>query len=243
MRNTVPLPLRRTQAGFTLIELMVAMIVGMILMMVLANLFIDAVGNVDAMLNKAQLNRQARAMFDELALGGFRKGVNATAAYTTGDTIATDVNYNYIFGLRGRIPTTGHSGIGWALPSRLMSGTSAAGPWLYTLGLTPTDAFFYTLSSTEQDSDVLSSDSVPAITVTCTDINQPDYGCSSGQTISVTGYLRMDPVFPPATSGTILEIVFDLYNPEVYGNGHIADDEISTVYWTAFTSLIDQVPP
>ncbi len=237
---TSMLPLRHhSQTGFTLIELMMSMTIGLILMMVLASLFIDAIGNADAMMNKAELNRQARMMFDIVALGGFRTGVNISTSSAV--TPATDVNYKYIFGLRGR--NNVEKGDGWSIPSDLRSGVSAWGPPQDTFGLPPTDAAISSFSQTVQESDVLSSDTVPTVTVTCTGTNQPVFGCVTGQDMNVTGYLRMTTPNTRGFSQNIQEVVFDLYNPLFYGNNHVADDEISTVYWTALTNLIDQVPP
>lgn len=244
---------RRQQAGFTLIELMVAMTISLVLMMVLTSLFIDAMGNADSMMNKVALNQQARMMFDSVALGGGRLGINSMQGTVTTQT--ADVSYNYIFGLRGRAPLGG-AGTGWARQATLMMGTSATGPYQYTLGVTPNNTAYYSLANTynltalQLEYDVLSSDPVlavlpsdpdPGVPVTCTGVNQPVYGCSTvGDTVHVTGYLRMEPL--PTTLTNVQELAFDLYNARFYGNNHVADDEISTVYWTAFTSLVDKVP-
>jgi len=235
MRMT-EVPKWRRQAGFTIIELMVAMTVGMILLLVASGLFFDALRVADSMLNQAQLNRQAREMFDLLALGGYRRTVNDKLGTVT--TVQADVDYNYLFGLRGRIKTAQTLKSGWNRPSKFMTKTTdVSHTSTYRLALSPNEDESYNFS----DSVVLSSDEEAAVTLTCISTTDPVGDCT-GTTATVTGNLRIEPAAEARTVPNIQTIALELINAKYYEPGRAMENEVTSVYWTAFTNLIEVVP-
>jgi len=237
------------ERGFTLIELMVAMTVGMILMMALSAIFFESLRNADIMLSQARLNRQAREMFDMMALGGHRIGVNVKTGTAGAISDATaDVDYNYVFGLRGRqhtnaVPSAARTG--WNAPSTLMA-VDTAGNKLYQAALYPNAA---TTPKAIDPRAILYSDSIPNVSVDCTGTSQPIADCSSNTSLSVQGFLRMDSSdmnYDNGAGTNITGVVFDLFNAENIRNGTtasgVASDEMFSVYWTAFVSIIDNPP-
>ena len=232
----------RRRGGFTLIELMVAMTVGMILMTALTTLFLDSLHMADVLLNQAQLNRQAREMFDLLALGGYRTKVNVKASTASGVGDSQPVDYNYIFGLRGRSVSASLTSTtsGFYPPKKFMAASGATTPVpYYRLELSPYGDQYPTDGVDE--SAVLLSDREVSVTVTCTASDTP-VGACSGTTAAVTGYLRIEP--QQETSRDILNVeplALDLINARYYDPTQTlqVQSDVSTVYWSAFTNLVD----
>lgn len=126
------------QAGFTVIELMVAGTVGLLLMTVLMTIVFDAMRTAEIFQRQIALNQAAREMFDILALGGTRKDVNCESG------CATRYQHEYVFGVRGRAATaSGHPAGMPPLPSNATTLTSVFATVLPAVGSVNADARSY----------------------------------------------------------------------------------------------------
>lgn len=240
---------KHIQHGFTIIELMVSMTVGLLLMSVVGGIYFNAVRDATALVNRISMSRQAREMFDLLSMGGFSNGSNNTT-YTQ----------NYIFGIHGRISGTTTSP-GWEPPSSIMAlDSSSADQTLYRLGLSnnnlgpqanPTDTAYNRPIMTSEIGSIGGADGV---SVNCDNANDPVINCASaGQSEKLRGYLRSDIDF---SSGSVYRdaiinttrMPIMLVNPYVYGalvtnnsNNHGSEDVYDT-YWTAMINLVEIAP-
>lgn len=245
---------RALQGGFTIIELMVAMTLGLMLMSILGAIYFNSIQTVDALTHKIGMNRQAREMFDILSMGGARSGINI---YSAGGQSLD--NHNYIFGIRGRrLSGTATSPDGWGLPSGIITrDVSKTEPILYRLGLSSDDA----APAVGTNSPILSSEigavasSSEGVPVSCTDDYDPVWECASGQTVTLRGYLRSD--VNPSVDGIsdiantrkltrrFAIMVVDPYMYNLSKNQNrlgIMDDQIYDVYWSAFLPKVEYHP-
>lgn len=257
---------RDAQQGFTLIELMTALVLASIVALAVTAVLFDSVRFGEELTSQVNLNRQAREMFDLLALGGRQNCTNVnssatgcTAPYPTlnsDDTGSNDVgtaqNHVYSFGLRGRNPaiSTASSGValidnGTGLIKNLMARDGSATPVrLYRLQLPPAAATRNSSTAGEPPDFTLLSARSQSIAVTCTSadttelVGEPVQGCSeAGATVTVTGYLRADPNLATAGFDQTKSVVLDLYDPvRVSGRTPAPTLGTSTRYWNAFTS-------
>ncbi len=239
---------RHRESGFTLIELMVAMTIGMIVIMAATELFLDAVGVANTLERQATLNRQAREMYDILSLGGHRIGINVTNSNASvvdplGNYDA-DVNYHYIFGLRGRFWQTSTGRMGWSFQTSLME-VSASGALLYKLALYPTNKT--PTQITIPSYVIIDSDQITETTFNCNAQYDPLIECASDSTTpTMYGYFRSDSSAPPSGPHAVQSVVFDLFDPVYYSPAQLvneAEEDRRTVYWTAYASEIDRTPP
>lgn|GEM_PF-4589420 len=239
---------RARQAGFTVIELMVALTISLLLMVVLFGLWLDAIHNTAWVNTQVNLNRQAREMFDMLAFGRRVEGMNVkvpVSPYTVNSAAAAD--YNYVFGLRGRHTTT-TSTSGFDAPCSgatggtdcLMAKSGDATPVaLYRLVL-PSNG----LSTADEGppAGALISEAVLPIALSCAAAGEPLVECtSSGGTLTANGFLRGAPAFALVDNGVlggVREITLPLIDPWATNNPELSLYQISEVYWTAFNLYV-----
>ena len=237
--------LRASQAGFTLIELMVALTVGSILMLVVVGLFFDLFRSADFLLTKVRLNQEAREIFDFAAMGGTRSNVNV-AAGTPGiinDPTSDDVDYDYLFGLRGRASNTsnslctntGNPDCGWGWQQSMMAVDGSA-----------IEHYRFLLSPNSESPNIddlnayLVSSEIPDFSVSCRDVDIPLDDCTAGGTgdgIVVKGYLASDP--NPSSATRIVPITVNLIDIVRTSGAIYVVDEITSAYWNAFTLNVD----
>lgn len=134
------------QAGFTIIELMVAGTVGLLLMTVLMTIIFDAMRTAEILQRQIALNQAAREMFDILALGGTRDDVNCE------DNCTTRYQHEYVFGVRGRATTA--SGNPAGLTSDPTTLTSSHATVLPSTSSTTDGRFYWVLPSSIDDGTV-----------------------------------------------------------------------------------------
>jgi Tfp pilus assembly protein PilW len=211
------------QAGFTVIELLVASTLGLGLMVVVSSIFFDAVRIADGLRSQLALNRDARVMFEILAYGAVQSGFNNTPA-----------TQDYVFGLRWR-RSSGASGTGWGAPSSLIETTGGGTQREYRLALSPTDA-----APDGPPAGTLRSQEIPGFDVTCTGVDTPVQGCSSGSTKRMKGYLQRDPGL--TSTGRLREVTLNLLDPYGISIKSATQLDISAIYWTVFTLNVDQNP-
>lgn len=248
---------RIKESGFTIIELMVSMTVGLLLMSIIGGIYFSAVQSASQISSRISLNRSAREMFDIVAYGGYNGNANTTTATLT---TATVDEHNYIFGINGR-DNGATTRSGWTVPSSLMTlnSTGTATPETYFLGLSPSDEGPEIGSSgtVAANSPIVSSETAASVgssagvSVTCSDSvpGDPIEGCSSGETRYVRGNLRGDvhlgvPAVTDTDAGT-KHITLLVMNPQSFNlkeNLHRADiteDGVFDTYWTAFAPLVE----
>jgi len=245
----------KAQRGFTIIELMVAMTVGLLLMSVLGAIYLSAMRTMDTVLQRISMNRQAREMFDILAMGGARPTANINNTSTgTVTTPASVDNHNYAFGIRGR-STHAVTRTGWSVPTHIM--TLVNGVEQYTLGL-PSNGGNpeTTVASADYSNPIVSSEYVGdgnGITVTCADTDSPIGGCAQNQTSTLHGYLRSNINLTNArdvngTNIVAIRLALLLVNPYSYNilfnnnKTDITTTDVYDVYWTAFRPMVESHP-
>lgn len=218
---------------------MVASTVSLILMLALLSIILEAIQTAEGMHTRVMMNQEAREIFDVLAFGGPKTGVN--------NTPTASVDHNYSFGLRGRRDGT-LSG-GWAEPQAQGSGQpgspGALMAWnadhtarLYRFALPAGDAWADGLPSTG-----FYSQPINALEMACTSVSQPVQDCAgSTGSVTVAGKLRADPGVG-ARSYTNLtslrEVVLQIFDPFSTKNTRASFSEVSGVYWTSFTMNVD----
>lgn len=246
---------RAAQRGFTLIELMVSMTLVLVLATALGGILLDTQRNIDAVISQLALNREARGIYEMLALGGHRTGVN-DAAGTVNPPAGALVDFNYVFGLRSRVPnSTATPFEGWIAPKinattnvaelDLTNGTART----YRFALSPrgTTPDLTTFSGqVESQSPVLLDEGIiNGVTVPCTGADLPLKGCSTGTTVTSSGFLQDDPVSDQLLySGTAhYGIAFRLIDPRRLGSPTAYQNDFSSTYWFVFRSVLPPSSP
>jgi len=245
---------RNDQSGFTIIELMVAMTVGMMLMAILGGIYFNSVQTAGGLVDRINMNRQAREMFDILAMGGARENANI---YSSPDYTKRD-NHQYIFGLRGRYKdAAAGADLDWRVPENLISDespTDATVVLSYKLGLSRDNLKpFENSSHIPFNEPILSSDigGTSGVSISCGGDSDPISGCTAGNSVTSRGYLRAGISLtstPVETNAGTLRIPLMLINPNAYylsksiGRVGITDDQIYDTYWTAFRPLVEYHP-
>lgn len=256
----------KISAGFTIIELLVAMTIGSVLMVAVLGALFHSLQFGDAMVGKTIMNAEARSIFDVYSMGGVqRECVNDQNAPVSCPTPAVVDNsgltddHDYLFGIRGRSRSLGAGGdSGFAVISDSDSDAATVGALmavdsnnarLYRATLPPSGQVRAgPTGSQPPDYSLLSSD-LTGVTVTCTDTDQasggnvtaigyPLQGCSAvGAQLTVSGHLRADPFFDEDNDvGTVL---IDLLYPVGTLQNNVTDLDVRSRYWGAFTLNVD----
>lgn len=225
------------QVGFTVIELMVASTVSLILMLTLMSIVLQAVQTAEGMHARIMMNQEAREIFDILAFGGPKVGINNTT-----------VTHDYSFGLRGR--RNGALNGGWAEPGAQNAGAPGVlGALMAWDANGATRLYRFALSASEASANGLPSSGfysqpINAIQMTCIADSQPVQGCTDANgTVAVTGRLQADPsvrVPPLARLVRLREVALQIFDPFSSLNKRASFSEVSGVYWTGFTMNVDQ---
>lgn len=221
---------RVQQAGFTIIEYMVASTVGLILMLVIGGVLIDNLRTADEISSRIALNRHAREIFDLLAFGARQTGANATP-----------IAFDSVFGLRGRTSASPGSASGWYIPDHYMARDgNGTGDRRYRFALPFTGA-----DPDNSGDDELLAEQIGNVTVACSATDVPLQECTVPlQIAGVAGFLRADPdVSKPASAANrVTELTLQLIDPRRLNlNGAYRSDEYE-ILWTAFWSLVTKVP-
>jgi len=246
---------RSIQSGFTIIELMIAMTVGMLLMAILGGIYFNSVQTAGGLVDRINMNRQAREMFDILAMGGAGTDVNIyEASHTKRD------NHNYIFGLRGRVSNNAKSSdVNWRVPENIMSDASinSTPDISYKLGLSlDNESPLENMGNSAHNKPILSSEAggSAGYAIFCSKDEEPVGGCVKDEQRSLRGFLRSGVVLLSGGNPIIesdantLRIPLMLINPNAYylsesiGRVGITDDQIYDTYWTAFRPLVEYHP-
>jgi len=245
----------KDQRGFTIIELMVAMTVGLLLMSVLGAIYFSAMRTMDTVLQRISMNRQAREMFDILAMGGARPTADINNTNTGLVTTPASVdNHNYAFGIRGR-STHVVNRTGWSVPTHIMTLVDGVGQ--YSLGL-PSNGGDpeSTVAFAGYSNPIVSSEYVGVgngITVNCVDDDSPIGGCTQNQVLTLHGYLRSDITLANTrdvngTNNVAIRFALLLINPFSYNillnnnKTDITTTDVYDVYWTAFRPMVESHP-
>lgn len=228
---------RKDQSGFTLIELLVASTVGLILMLSVGAVLSDTLRSADAVSSRIDVNRHAREIFDIMALGGSVPGANTTA-----QEAASLLNFNYVFGLRGR-SNVGTPSPPWTFPTQFMVWNNGATNRHYRFALS--------VNSSAPNEGVaaavyrLLAEEIRPVTASCTDYNLPLAGCAAaGDTVAdVRGFLRAEPQFEKTNIvNSVVEIGFQLTDPRRLNSPRLLLTGDKTPYWTAFTAVQGKAP-
>lgn len=249
---------RNDQSGFTIIELMIAMTVGMMLMAILGGIYFNSVQTASGLVDRINMNRQAREMFDILAMGGARVDANKYTASTN----YLD-NHHFIFGIRGRYKIgASDSQAQFSVPGNIIldsSATDASITLSYKLGLAnntvTADKYKGPLERTPSpDTPITSSEigGADGVALTCKGERDPVGGCVGTEQAILRGFLRagLNISVPSSfeTNAGTLRIPLMLINPNAYylsksiGRVGITDDQIYDTYWTAFRPLVEYHP-
>lgn len=225
---------RERQAGFTLIELMLAGTLTLMLMLAVGATLSDTLRSADAVNSQIAVNRHAREIFDIMALGGHVTDANTNAS------ASLVLDHHYVFGLRGRSVSAG--GTAWSVPDRLMVRDSTDATRRYRFALSRTDA-------DPNDGTVpdhrLMAEEIRDVTATCTDYNLPLVGCGAiGDTITpVRGFLRADPQIVAYTQAKgMVELGLQLTDPDWLNAPRAFSTGGIVPFWTAFNALQGTAP-
>jgi len=249
----------RIQDGFTIIELMVAMTVGMMLMVVLGGIYFDSVRQAESITQKLTMNREAREIFDIISMGGRRDSINSHAS----DTNIPD-KHDYIFGLRGRkyYPGASHPPgdyPSWGVPDSILAiNSSLPSKTLFRVGLPRnTDVPEVDTSDPLKSNSPITSSEYQSgndgISATCTDVDFPFSGCeNAGDVIVIRGYVRMDVKYNDTALkddlSSSLNLPILLVNPTIYDLAYnrslpgTSKDDAFDIYWTAIHPMVGDVP-
>ena len=212
----------REERGFTLIELLVASTVGLLLVLIVTGILMDAFRFATLLSARVSLNQEGRVAADMLGLGGPQAGINNTPAIQ-----------DFTFGLMGR-QSTGAGGTGWAPPSGLMALNGTSTP-LYRLVLPPDDS-----APDPSPTGSLFGPSRPTFTIDCDGADDPVGGCTSAATATLSGRLRSSPGI--VSTGRVREITLRFIEPYVLSNRFGSLDDSTITFWTGVLLLVDDHP-
>lgn len=224
----------RRQGGFTLIELMVASMTGLILMVALGGILSDTVRTAESLTSRIAVNRHAREIFDLLSFGSYH--TNPSGA-TIGNSGVPE--FDYVFGLRSRYGAQPGGSASWSYPKGFMVRDVDQTTRRYRFAL-PRDGEL----PDGPPAEAVLTESIQDVSVVCTDTNLPLEGCSAGNTFTgVRGFLAFDPkIQPPSGPVEVGEIAFRLADTRRLGAVRSFRTDATEVYWTAFTALQQQAP-
>lgn len=224
----------RRQGGFTLIELMVASMTGLILMVALGGILSDTVRTAESLTSRIAVNRHAREIFDLLSFGSYHPNIDTKSAGNGGV-----LDFDHVFGLRSRNSGSPGATTVWGYPSAFMVRDVDQTTRRYRFALPhngpPPDG---------PPTEAVLAESIQDVSVTCTDLDLPLRGCWPGSTFTgVRGFLAYDPHAQlPAGPLGVGEIAFRLADTRRLGAVRSFRTDATEVYWTAFTALQQQAP-
>ena len=252
---------RAGQEGFTLIELMVATTLVVILMTGVGGVLVDTQRNIEAVVSQISLSREARGIFDMLALGGYRNNINM-ASVSPVTSINNSEDFNYVFGLRSRYYVSATSSSGWARPTVRTSDVPTSniaefrllvgGVSLYRFALSPNSLspdLTVNGFATQQDgaSSLLMGEQLPGggsgLSVSCTGADTPLRGCAdSSSMVTSWGFLQGNPISDKDAYETTHPLQFgiavQLIDPRRLSSPNAREKDFSSTYWFQFNSLV-----
>lgn len=231
------------QAGFTVLELMVALSISSILMLALFGLYFQDVQEGNGIISEIRVNNAARRMFNLLLFGGARPGAPSLTDPFNDNNVADATTGQFIPGLISRkdgvagflgAPTedsdTGTFGCYGGSDSCLMAQDGGSRNYVLALGQGKN-------SGTSAAESVMSEWFSKPVSIRCTAAADPLPDCAAaGSVITMSGYLRSDPFFnKPAAPAGVRELVLPVIDPVGITNPETTPEDVSAVYWTAFS--------
>lgn len=247
MSNTVKSTRRviADEKGFTIIELMVSLTIGLLLLTAAGTVFFQSFHFGNSLISEVALSREARETFDFFAMGGAQTCVNVNPVPgVCTDSVASTENHGYLFGIRGR-QEGGASGFQPVESGALMARDSG-GTALFRLTLPPTGNPRLGPAVATPPSLSILSPQEPTTNLTCWAqddatgtpdlIGLPVEGCTTvGASVTVSGKLRAVPDLTTTGGSRTQGVVIDLFDPV-----QAADQElIHARFWNAFTMQVD----
>jgi prepilin-type N-terminal cleavage/methylation domain-containing protein len=228
----------RHDTGFTLLELMVASVLGLILLLTAMTMLFQALRLSDLQEVKPTLNHQAREMFDMLGDGGYVSGT-------------------FVPGMRGRLApdTIEDDNTGGDAPASSPYGSG-------DVELAVSDASAHRLvlfpGATNQGGQAkLRSSKIHDLSIACNGADDPVPACNSTADATIDGYLYEDPVFyidgdefsnsdrsvnddRRNIANRTIEVTITVIQPYLIGRNALQVDEITETYRTIFTRNDDE---